>query len=68
MTCSHCNQDIDHCHGTLVLHAVTPAQCTEPDCTDLDLVRHTLVLDCTEIDGGCSCTVVAQEDHLLRIS
>jgi len=68
MTCSQCNHDLDHCHGTLVIHAGTQVDCTDPDCVDLEIVRHPLVLECTELDGGCSCTVVAQESQLLRVS
>ncbi|WP_241385562.1 hypothetical protein [Rhodococcus sp. CH91] len=68
MTCSQCNHDLDHCHGTLVIHAEAPADCTDPDCADFGIVRHTLVLDCAEIDGRCSCSVVAEDTQLLRVS
>lgn len=68
MTCTHCDQGLDHCHGTLVVHTAAPSDCTDPDCVDFELVRHTLVLDCDEVDGGCSCSVVSQETRLLRVS
>lgn len=68
MTCTHCAEGLDHCHGTLVLHSAFPFECSEPDCTDFGIVRHTLVVDCEEIDGGCSCSVIAQEAELLRVS
>ncbi|MEU5840894.1 hypothetical protein [Rhodococcus sp. NPDC047139] len=68
MTCSQCNHELDHCHGTLVLHTEASADCTDPGCVDFAIVRHTLVLECAELDGGCSCTVVAQESQLLRAS
>ncbi|MDJ0394383.1 hypothetical protein QMK17_13705 [Rhodococcus sp. G-MC3] len=53
------------CHGTLVIHAVGDAECTEPDCVDHDYVLHSLVLDCAEISGGCQCV---GEIELVRAS
>jgi hypothetical protein len=49
---------IDQCAGTLVVHAEGGyvAECTDPDCVDLDQLRHTLIVDCTALSGGCSCT------------
>nr|WP_115966768.1 hypothetical protein [Rhodococcus sp. (in: high G+C Gram-positive bacteria)] len=48
-------EDADLCHGTLVVHTVGGAECTEPDCVDPEYVFHSLVLDCAEITGGCRC-------------
>ncbi|WP_276320582.1 hypothetical protein [Amycolatopsis suaedae] len=31
-------------------------ECTDDGCTDLTPVWHTLVIDCTTVDGGCLCT------------
>ena len=45
----------DICHGTLVVHVVGAPECTEPDCVDLEYVRHSLVLECENITGGCVC-------------
>lgn len=50
----------DTCQGTLVIHAVGDAECTEPDCVDLEYVRHFLVLECEEITGGCQCTALVE--------
>lgn len=50
----------DSCEGTLVIHTVGDAECTEPDCVDLEYVRHSLVLECEEITGGCQCTVLVE--------
>jgi hypothetical protein len=48
---------IDRCAGTLVVHldGGYSAECTEPECVDLDELRHTLIVDCTALSGGCSC-------------
>jgi len=56
MECPSCARDLDHCHGTLVLHVDALVECTEPDCTDTDLVRHSLTVRCDEVDGECVCT------------
>lgn len=55
MFCRDCTAAVDHCHGTLVIHSSSLAECTEPGCVDLEYVRHYLVLDCSEITGGCQC-------------
>lgn len=49
---------IDQCAGTLVVHVEGGyvAECTDRDCVDLDQLRHTLIVDCTALSGGCSCT------------
>ena len=55
-TCSDCTADLDHCHGSLVLHLDAVVECTGPGCVDLDRVRHSLaVLTCEEVDGACTC-------------
>lgn len=49
----------DGCRGTLVLHDVPDAECTEPNCVDCQLGTHALVIPCTDVDGGCpSCGTV----------
>jgi hypothetical protein len=54
--CLGCALNLDHCHGTLVVHADGAVDCTEPDCDDVDKARHTLVIDCddTMVDCGCA--------------
>lgn len=49
---------LDLCPGTLVVHvdAGFGAECTEPECADLDQLRHVLIVDCTALSGGCECT------------
>ncbi|SDC26579.1 hypothetical protein [Actinokineospora iranica] len=55
-TCVSCEQGVSHCHGTLIVDILT-LDCTDPDCQDLDVARHTLVLDATEIDEPSSSSV-----------
>jgi hypothetical protein len=51
--CLDCAQDVDHCHGTLVVHRDRTVECTNPDCELGDLMRHVFVLDCAAVLGGC---------------
>ncbi|MFE3441986.1 hypothetical protein ACFXNW_03045 [Nocardia sp. NPDC059180] len=53
--CPSCEAALDHCHGTLVIHAGRIAECTEADCIDFDHARHAFVVDCTDLAGGCRC-------------
>ncbi|GAA5045313.1 hypothetical protein [Nocardia callitridis] len=53
--CLFCDRAIDHCHGTLIVHAGNTTECTERDCVDLDHARHTFVIDCGDLAGGCAC-------------
>lgn len=68
MECATCAENLDHCHGTLVLHVDGFEECTEPGCTDLIELRHTLVIDCHEVHGRCECVVGVEETVLLRAS
>ncbi|MDD4868375.1 MAG: hypothetical protein PHQ28_15055 [Mycobacterium sp.] len=53
--CPDCRAGLDHCHGTIVRHALRRWECTEPDCTSPELCRHTFGIDCDAIGcGGCS--------------
>lgn len=53
--CGTCATAIDHCHGTLIVHAGRVSECTDEGCLDLDRVRHTFVVECTDVAGGCPC-------------
>lgn len=46
MTCLDCNQRLDHCHGTLILHTVGFAECSDPECREVVRYRHALVVEC----------------------
>jgi hypothetical protein len=52
-TCLECGLDIDHCHGTLIMHSDRMAECTQPGCELADLLRHALIIDCAAVMGGC---------------
>jgi hypothetical protein len=45
---------LDHCHGTIIRHALHRSECTEADCVSPELVPHTFVVDCDAV--GCECT------------
>ncbi|WP_096498351.1 hypothetical protein [Mycobacteroides stephanolepidis] len=53
VACRDCIQDIDHCHGTLIVHSARHAECTDRECDGLYLLRHSLVIDC--IAAQCDC-------------
>lgn len=59
--CGDCGLDVDHCHGTLVIHHDRTWECTDPDCTFAELMTHAFVIDCRTVAGGC-CTVDEQAD------
>jgi hypothetical protein len=52
-SCSDCRFGVDHCHGTLIVHAERTVECTDADCELGDLMRHAFILDCTALLGGC---------------
>jgi hypothetical protein len=52
-SCQDCGLEIDHCHGTLVVHSDRTAECTDAACELLDLLRHPLIIDCVAVLGGC---------------
>jgi len=45
----------DPCAGTLVVHALPDAECTDPTCVDCQQPSHALVIDCAEVDSTCPC-------------
>jgi hypothetical protein len=51
--CPDCGLDLDHCHGTLVIHGDRTTECTNPACELPDLLRHAFVIDCLAVSGGC---------------
>jgi hypothetical protein len=58
---------IDHCHGTLVVHRDRSLECTDTACELPELLRHTFVIDCMAVLGGCcvdgTLTVVDGADN-----
>lgn len=55
--CVACGIDLDHCHGTLVVHVDGGTECTDPACDDVDQVRHGLLVDCMALAAGCCAPV-----------
>ncbi|MUM23477.1 hypothetical protein FZI91_17475 [Mycobacterium sp. CBMA271] len=53
VACRDCARDVDHCHGTLIVHSARYAECTAADCDGPYLLRHSLVVDC--IVTQCNC-------------
>lgn len=54
--CSECATELDHCHGTLVIHLDGNVECTEHWCADDRGTRHVLArLTCIEVDRECTC-------------
>ena len=51
--CPDCGLELDHCHGTLVVHEDRTLECTNPACELPDLLRHAFVIDCLTVSGGC---------------
>lgn len=62
--CVRCERDLDHCHGTLVVHLDGRVDCTEPDCVDADSARHPLVIDCVNtMFDRCDCVMYVPMEH-----
>ncbi len=53
--CRDCATGIEHCHGTVVHHALGRNECTEADCQTLEVV-HAFSIDCDAL--GCTCDVL----------
>jgi hypothetical protein len=51
--CAECARGLDHCHGALLVHGDGGAECTAPDCDDVDPARHGMVMDCAATLPGC---------------
>ena len=63
--CRECLAGHPHCHGTLIHHGGRhggrhggqhwgqQSQCTDPDCTQPEVLLHSLSVDCDVI--GCDC-------------
>lgn len=52
--CRWCNDDLEHCHESLVVHVVGEAHCMDATCTTPGELHH-LVVHCDEV--GCTCAV-----------
>ncbi|MQA12536.1 MAG: hypothetical protein GEU98_29245 [Pseudonocardiaceae bacterium] len=68
MECASCTAELEHCHGTLVIHFDGRAECTDHRCSDLDDLRHALIIDCHSVDGRCECVEFFHFEALPRAS
>jgi len=50
--CRWCNDDLEHCHDSLVVHAVGEVHCMGAHCSTPPELHH-MVVDCG--DFGCTC-------------
>jgi hypothetical protein len=51
--CRECRAGLDHCHGTLIIHAQRRTECTEDSCDVPEIIAHALRIDCDAV--GCAC-------------
>jgi hypothetical protein len=51
--CTDCRRNLDHCHGTLVVHDDGTLECTDDTCALREPSRHALIIDCETVAGGC---------------
>lgn len=58
--CGECVAQLDHCHGTLIIHAEGSAECTSSECTMPFADRHLWVLDCAALLPECACAAEYQ--------
>jgi hypothetical protein len=52
--CHDCAAEVDHCHGTLVLHADGSAACDEAAHCEAREDLHEWWIPCTELRCGCT--------------
>lgn len=52
--CSHCTDELAHCHATLVVHVDGDAECLDSDCVEA-WESHPLVATCLDIGWTCDC-------------
>jgi hypothetical protein len=51
--CTECEQDLEHCHGTAIVHFDGMADCAEdPDCR-MAAEQHLFVVSCGEVQCPC---------------
>ena len=56
--CRDCEQDLWHCHGTLVRHTDGTVECCDETCPDVH-ARHAFELSCADIAPSCCAGVAA---------
>ncbi|MBV8965190.1 MAG: hypothetical protein JO191_03330 [Mycobacteriaceae bacterium] len=53
LRCRYCRDGLEHCHGTVIMHAHRRAECTEDDCDGPSYIDHVWRVDCDAV--GCTC-------------
>ncbi len=56
--CRWCNDDLEHCHETLVRHAIGDVHCMSSDC-DTPPELHHMTVECDEFGCGCADTAAS---------
>ena len=51
--CAECEQDLEHCHGTAIMHFDGSPDCAEDPGCHLAAEQHLFVISCGEVE--CSC-------------
>jgi hypothetical protein len=51
--CIECEQDLEHCHGTAIVHFDGSADCAEDTGCHLIVEQHLFAISCTEVDCDC---------------
>jgi hypothetical protein len=52
--CVECAQDLEHCHGTAILHFDESADCAEDPGCRLAADQHLFMISCDEVECGCA--------------
>jgi hypothetical protein len=51
--CTECEQDLEHCHGTAIVHFDGTGDCTEDPGCRLVAEEHLFTISCTEVECDC---------------
>jgi hypothetical protein len=54
--CAECDQDLEHCHGTAIVHCDGSADCAEDTGCHLIVEQHLFAISCAEVDCDCGGT------------
>ena len=52
--CIECEQDLEHCHGTAIVHFDGSADCAEDSGCYLAADQHLFVISCDEVECRCA--------------
>jgi hypothetical protein len=51
--CAECRRDLEHCHGTAIVHCDGAGDCTEDPGCRLGIEQHLFSISCSEVDCPC---------------